>query len=437
MAVNSSELFVEQIGRQSFLSPWCYPNLYYKSGGNIKEFADLAIIFENTIILFSDKNISFDISAQTSIAWKRWYKRSVSKSVDQLLGACRQLRIGNRDLYMDAKLQSKFAGRLPPIDQLDLHLVALNHNVGGLSEHSELKTKSGLANDQTPFEVGCLFDEEFIHIVEGHALYTILACLNTIRDFIDFLKDRRCTLSTTPCVIDGNESFLGAYLKSQTAPGRYSVSRQIVADNRRVVLFRDGLWAEYAKSAAWQHTVDQNEQSYLIDKLVEHFAEEHLAGRLFGSENQPFAYHQQGWAMLARESRFSRRMLAQAFHSIIEEPDETTFWTSSVSSVDYPDTRYVFLTYPRPENVVVYEDFEQSVTLHLLEHMYAAGSAFKNSRFIIGIGLPNYQQGQHTVVLKILDKRTWSDEDYQTAGKFLKRLGVFKSVHAETTFHSD
>lgn len=437
MAVNSSELFVEQIGHQSFLSPWCHPNLYYQKGNYSKEFGDLTVIFENTAIIFSDKNISFDVDTVTHVAWKRWYKRSIEKSVGQLLGALRQLRMVNKEIYTDAKLKSRFAGELPTIEHLNVHLVGVTHNLWNSPENVRLKIASEISNNHVPFVTGCHFDGEFVHIIEGNALYVILSRLDTVRDFIAFLRDRKATLSKTHCMIEGDENFLAAYLDAPIAPGRYSVSRQLPADPRRTVLFQHWLWEDYAMSESWQHTVKENRQSYLIDRLIEHLSEEYSRKRMVVSQDRPFTYHENGWRMLARESRFSRRMISRALYSILEEKDKTTFWISSVPSADYPDTRYVLTTYP-PANVEDrYDDFERHIFRHLTDHMYAAGSAFKPCRFIIGVSLPNYEHGQKSVLLTIMDKTTWTEADRQDAARIRRRLGVFKSIHAETTMHFD
>lgn len=54
VGVNESERILEKIARETFLSLWAYPSLYRGVGGG-KEFIDLTVYFENTLILFSDK----------------------------------------------------------------------------------------------------------------------------------------------------------------------------------------------------------------------------------------------------------------------------------------------------------------------------------------------------------------------------------------------
>ncbi|MCB4823534.1 hypothetical protein [Roseicella aerolata] len=322
---------------------------------------------------------------------------------------------------------------------LDLHLVAVVHNIDEPSRlhlgFPGLKTDNAVSADEQPFTVGCNFGSEFIHIIDGPSLFTTLTTLDTIKYFVSFLNDRRLTLAKRHCVIEGNENFLGAYLSSPIAAGKYSVAHQLTGSILDTVVFNSGFWTKYAQSPAWEHTNKENKRSYFIDRLIEHISEEYQLGRLVRSQEMEFSYHEQGWRFLARESRFSRRLLAGAFQSIFDEPDKTTFWSSSVSSKDYPDTRYVFLTYPQATSDKSYEKLENYISFHLMEYMFAAGAAFRDARYIVGVGIPNYHFGQHSIVLHIADTHSWGDREQVTAKKIRHRLGAFRALHANTTFH--
>jgi hypothetical protein len=65
---------------------WSYENPYYASG---KELCDVLIIFEDDVIIISDKLNQTGNHQIQMVNWKRWYKKAVDGSVRQLRGALR------------------------------------------------------------------------------------------------------------------------------------------------------------------------------------------------------------------------------------------------------------------------------------------------------------------------------------------------------------
>jgi hypothetical protein len=73
---------------RTFLSLWSYPGLYrdQEGGGPSaegKELADLIVVFENDVLLFSDKHCEFRRTGDIETGWKRWFRRAVLKSAHQ------------------------------------------------------------------------------------------------------------------------------------------------------------------------------------------------------------------------------------------------------------------------------------------------------------------------------------------------------------------
>ena len=89
--LNESEKKLANLAEGSFLSLWSYPNLFIDKGDG-KELCDLLVIFGNHVLIFSDKSIDYQDIANENVAWKRWYKKAVRKSADQIYGAERWLR---------------------------------------------------------------------------------------------------------------------------------------------------------------------------------------------------------------------------------------------------------------------------------------------------------------------------------------------------------
>src|SRR6266568_2140546 len=90
--VTASERYLGNLCRKSFLSLWSHSNLFTnkgvnEKGGDGKELCDLLVVFEDHIIIFSDKSCNFPDTGDVWLDWSRWYRRSIEKSADQIFGA--------------------------------------------------------------------------------------------------------------------------------------------------------------------------------------------------------------------------------------------------------------------------------------------------------------------------------------------------------------
>src|SRR4051812_34436003 len=90
--VTTAERYLKRLCDRSFLSLWSYPGLYRDQGGgggkgDGKELCDLLVVFENYIIIFSDKDCAFPDSGDLERDWCRWYRRAVEHSAKQVWGA--------------------------------------------------------------------------------------------------------------------------------------------------------------------------------------------------------------------------------------------------------------------------------------------------------------------------------------------------------------
>jgi hypothetical protein len=79
--VTPSERYSKQLCDHSFLSLWSYPGGFRDQGGtgkgDGKEVCDLLVVFENHIIIFSDKRIHFDNTDNIEVGCARWFKKAV------------------------------------------------------------------------------------------------------------------------------------------------------------------------------------------------------------------------------------------------------------------------------------------------------------------------------------------------------------------------
>lgn len=118
VGVNRTEKILASLGDKTFLGLWSFPNVYSDEGITKskvgKEVCDLLVVFENNVIIFSDKDNKFHDNIDISVAWKRWFKKSVVGSVTQLYGAEKFIKEYPERLFLDEVCTTKF-----PVEFLD------------------------------------------------------------------------------------------------------------------------------------------------------------------------------------------------------------------------------------------------------------------------------------------------------------------------------
>jgi hypothetical protein len=77
------------------------------------------------VLIFSDKDITWQKDKDFDIAWSRWYRRAIEGSVAQIQGAERYLRDHSDELYLDAARTQKFPLALPPTERRRVHRIAI------------------------------------------------------------------------------------------------------------------------------------------------------------------------------------------------------------------------------------------------------------------------------------------------------------------------
>jgi hypothetical protein len=129
--VNPSERYLNGLCEKSFLSLWSYPGIFrdQRTGGNGdgKELCDMIVIFDQHILIFSDKHCLFPASGDLKLDWRRWYNRAIKKSADQAWGAERWLREHPDRVYLDRACTKQFPLPIPSNESAKYHLIVVAH----------------------------------------------------------------------------------------------------------------------------------------------------------------------------------------------------------------------------------------------------------------------------------------------------------------------
>lgn len=134
-----SERYLARLCSQTFLSLWSYPNLYTDEGrkggkGDGKELCDLLVIFDNHILIFSDKLVRFKETGNIKIDWRRWFKKAIWKSAHQIYGAERFIREYPNQIYLDKQCQQPFPHPIAENENPEFHRIVVVTNTKEVAE---------------------------------------------------------------------------------------------------------------------------------------------------------------------------------------------------------------------------------------------------------------------------------------------------------------
>ena len=154
----------------------------------------MLVIFENNIIVFSDKECSYGNTGDAIVDWRRWYKKAIKKSAQQLIGAKLWIENHSDRIFLDAKCKNPFPIKIKITPQTKFHLVAVAHGAmehrkkyfsggdGGLMLDSRILGDMHIADNCAPFNIGLIDrnNNNFIHVFDDSSYQTVLRELDTI-----------------------------------------------------------------------------------------------------------------------------------------------------------------------------------------------------------------------------------------------------------------
>lgn len=282
---NATEVFVYDVCRQTFLSLWSYPNPQGRTAG--RELCDILILCDPDIIIVSVKEVRPKANAPDELRFQRWVRGAVDESVKQIYGAERWIQSGRHTHVVRA--DGSQALPYPPIAERRIHRIAVA--LGG--------------DDHFPVPYGD-FGKGFVHVFDERSFRIVLSELDTITDLVAYLTAKELLLSSKRRVLFGlEEDLLAIYINdNRTFPA---------AD---LLLIEEDLWPQLTSKAQYRAKKVADEPSYAWDRLLEKIGRDVAAGNLEYSNS--LVDDERGLRVMARETRFERRMLAASLQSFLD-----------------------------------------------------------------------------------------------------------------------
>jgi hypothetical protein len=378
--MTESEILVNKLCEKVFLSLWTIASPVGKDAS--KELCDALVVFDNHIIIISVKDIKYKETEKIEIGWERWNKSAIEKSIKQLKGAKRFLDNSNEVKSQDGKVTIQ----LPEKNIRIYHLLTIS-----------------LGSQR---EVPVLFPEnELIHFLDEYNLFILFSELDTVADFIEYLQKREDFFNKNRNMIGSEENILAFYLHQNRS----------FPENADLMIFGDDLWQDISNRKEYKMKKELDKISIFWDSLIEEFINlrDPSLAKIPGYFDHSNENIEIALRILAKENRFSRRVLSQAFIDFHKNPEIASRTVESINGI-----MYIFLKQLNSVN-------RKERMLELTGKCLIAKSRFLNKNIFIGIATEDDISKGHSFDLVYNYIPKWTDDDSKKIEKMMQEHNFY------------
>lgn len=445
--ITPTEEYLTRLGRRSFLSLWSHANLFRAPG---KELADLTVVCGHHVILFSDKHVQFDKDCDINVAWQRWYNRAVAHSAKQLIRAHGWVLRHRDRIFFDAKGLRPANLFVKTEVPLEIHLVAvangasracLNFFSGGSGSLIVCPEES--PDRPEPFCVGNPGGEKaFIHVFDEANLNVVLQELDTVGDFLIYLRARQRLFNNQRFVNShSEEDLLALFLRNVNAQGEHDFvfDEPKDPDVEQFFIIEQGYYLSYTKRPEYQRKKKADKKSYFWDRLIESFARNLSEGTLaplpeeFTEFDGSDGSAEIGLRYMALEPRIMRRAHSEAILGAFDSLSRTRsdrFFRAMLPLPTATDKTGFFILLVKRNSVLAdlpYEDYRRYRAM--IAHAYSQNLLQRNRDLnrVVGIATEGEARGGRSEDLIYQEQLEWTDKALEETEKLAKAFDVFKS----------
>ncbi len=368
----TAEKLVYDLAKKTFLIDWCYLNPLLP---NKNELCDLLVVFDDIGIIWQIKDLKLGKN-------NRYKKSKVQKNLSQLSGAYRQLFDLNTEL--DLKNPHRGVEMFNPGSVKQVYLIS-----------------ALLGKGEAFFSPMENFNGRLVHVFSKESVEIILNELDTISDFIDYLRIRQELFEQKKSVVvlGGEKELLAFYLMNNRSFNRLLGATNLVID--------EGSWEELQKKPEYKAKKREDEISYCWDNMIQDIHR--------GSTAE--------YEILARElaqlNRFQRRCLSKYFFDAHVKSHNDRKNNVFRRAFQYGNITYCFLYYDDPEP----KKRERRKNM-LADFCLVARGKYKRNNKVIGIATEKKIRPESSYDYCLLDKPEWTKEDQRNMENYQKKTGV-------------
>ncbi len=461
--VTASERYLSKLCDRSFLTLWSHSHVFRDQRINNgasegKELCDVLVVFENDVIIFSDKDCVFPDTGDLQTDWRRWYREAIKKSAKQTFGAERWLKEHPDKVFLDPACTQPFPYPLPAPDVARYHRIVVAkgcakrcqeyfnpdapwvgigslvvdstlHGDDHLADFADPNDLTSLAEGGRPFTVGHVdIKRGFVHVLDETTLDKLLTHLDTVADFVAYLTKKEDLLANYRVMATGEEELLGYYLGHVNAAGENDFPPR---EEFLSAIFAEGIWLRYLNGPERAAQVEADQPSHIWDSIIEHSS----AWLRTGNSELSFHDHERLLRYFAREPRLRRRLLGRSILDLVTRAQaETGSNPRRLIQPLKPDEPYfaiqIFSVPFGLENKPGYEANYHEVRRKYLEAVcMAAKIAQPTAKIIVGYSVGSGRLPcELTEDLLYVDTTAWTEYDYREAESLRHDLALWVDV---------
>ncbi|MDO8893610.1 SEC-C metal-binding domain-containing protein [Nitrosomonas sp.] len=445
----TTERRLSKLCEKTFLGLWSYANLHTPEGmkggkGKGRELCDLMAVIDNNVVLFSDKDISFNQDIDVVVAWKRWRRKSILESAAQLYGAEKWLIEHSQEIYLDEKCNEKFPLEIPNQEEIRIHLVAITSNTYlpagryfGEASSGTLMLIPNLPNadtEGTPFVVNDINkNKTFVHVFDDVTIEQILGELDTAHDFVKYLSFKeKAVRNNQIAAIPGEEDLVAFYIENGGLILESMLSKVLepISATHQSFTLAEGYWKDYLSSPFRKAMKEANEVSYYWDSLIENMAAHILSGTVAAAHEESVLSHERAVRYLAGEGRVARQLLSTAF---IEKLGSVPLGIRSSRICFSPvnmDRCFVLVVFPRSDGQNNQEYREQRVAA-IKAYSLVCKFKYPTARIITVIGTEPIGYGTRSEDIISVEINALTEEELVQAKSIQSECKVLSDMHPE------
>lgn len=365
----NAEKVVHELATKTFLIDWCFLNPKLPDG---KELCDLLVVFDDIAIIWQIKNLKLNKNGN--------YKEAeVEKNIRQISGTRRRLF----DLKIPVELKNARRREeefdSSKIKQLFLISVLLGEGEYFFSFVDEIKNYK-------------------VHVFTRDFTQIILNELDTINDFVDYLKAKEKFINANKSIVimNGEEELMAFYLMNNR-----SFKRLENVDN---VMIQDGSWKHLLNKPEYKAKKKADEISYGWDSIINRAHE--------GSENYELVARE-----LARPNRFQRRYLSKVFFRahILAHKDDKHNLLRRIMPTD--GITYCFLFQDDP-------DPRERRKAMLTAICWIARGKYQQNKKVLGIATEMKIRPTCSYDFCLMDLPNWTEKNQKNMEELQKDTGI-------------
>lgn len=381
MKGRNAEDFVYQLSQKSFFTDWCYQNPKLPNG---KEICDLLVVYENTAIIWQIKDLKLDEN-------RKYKKSEVAKNLQQLSTARRRLF----ELSIPIELENPRRGE----EQFNPELISEIYSISAL-----------LGKGEDYFSLAKIVNGRVIHTFTRQFTEIVLTELDTIKDFVQYLREKESMISSgiSVTLLGGEQELLAYYLGNQRTFEKLK--------EMNMAIFEEGLWSELKKRPEYIAKKKEDRISYGWDSMI------NVAHTCRGD-------YEKVAREMARLSRFERRVMSKAFYDAHVKAHKQKHQNTFRRLVKSKGTSYCFL---------FYDDVEPRRRRRAMlgAMCYIARGMYQDNCKVVGIATEMKMRPECSYDFCFIDIPKWTENEQKEMERLQNETGIFTS-YKERRAHED